>query len=80
MSFDQPIYPPITTRLLRLPEVINIVGLCRATIYNRMRDGTFPKAIPIGGRLVAWPSTDIDKWIDEQITAASDGLIHNDSH
>ncbi len=59
-----------TTRLLRRPEVEQTTGLSRSCIYKRMSEGTFPQAIPLGGRLVAWKSDDIEKWISDRIKAA----------
>ena len=54
-------------RFLRLPDVIAKTGLSRSTIYERMTDGTFPSAINLGGRSVAWIESEIDEWIDAQI-------------
>lgn len=58
------------TKLIRLPGVMERVGLGRSVIYKRMAEGTFPRSIPIGGRLIAWDSTEIDRWIQEQIDTA----------
>jgi prophage regulatory protein len=58
-------------KLIRLPELIDIVGLKRPTIYAAMKAGTFPKPVNIGPRAIAWPSTDIDRWIEERIAAAT---------
>lgn len=55
--------------LLRLPQVKQRTGLGRASIYARMKRGEFPKPIPLGARAVAWPSTDIDAWVQAQIQA-----------
>jgi prophage regulatory protein len=57
-------------KLLRLPEVKANTGLSKSTIYARIAEGTFPKQIPIGPRLVVWVESDIQNWISEQITAA----------
>lgn len=57
-------------RLLRRPEVEHLTGLSRSCIYKRMEEGSFPKAIPIGGRLVAWKESDIEKWINDLLAAA----------
>lgn len=59
-----------TTRLLRRQEVERLTGLSRSCIYKRMSEGEFPKAIPLGGRLVAWKSDDIENWISDRIEAA----------
>ena len=49
-------------RFLRLPAVMNAVGLARATIYKRMKAGTFPKPIQLGPRAVAWDESEIADW------------------
>lgn len=50
------------TTLLRMPDVVARVGLCRATIYNRMKAGTFPAPVQIGERAVAWDASAIAEW------------------
>jgi len=57
-------------RLLRLPQVKAATGLSKSTIYSRIAEGTFPKQIPIGPRLVVWVESDIQNWIAEQVAAA----------
>jgi len=57
-------------KLLRLPEVKATTGLSKSTIYARIAEGTFPKQIPLGPRLVVWVESDIQNWITEQVSAA----------
>ena len=57
-------------KLLRLPQVKSITGLSKSSIYARISEGTFPKQIPLGPRLVVWLESDIQKWISEQVAAA----------
>jgi prophage regulatory protein len=57
-------------KLLRLPEVKQTTGLSKSTIYARIAEGTFPKQIPLGPRLVVWMESDIQNWIAEQVSAA----------
>ena len=57
-------------KLLRLPQVQSATGLSKSTIYARIAEGTFPKQIPIGPRLVVWLESDIQNWIAEQVAAA----------
>jgi prophage regulatory protein len=57
-------------RLIRRSEVIQRVGLCKASIYNRMNAGLFPRPVSIGGRSVAWLESDIDTWITERLAEA----------
>ncbi|MFZ9115024.1 MAG: helix-turn-helix transcriptional regulator [bacterium] len=60
----------IASRLMRLPQVKSMTGLSKSTIYSLMAEGSFPKQIKIGPRLVAWTDSDIQQWIAHQITAA----------
>lgn len=57
-------------KLLRLPQVKQTTGLSKSTIYARIAEGTFPKQIPLGPRLVVWVESDIQKWISNQVAAA----------
>lgn len=62
----------INQKLLRLPQVKASTGLSKSSIYARIAEGTFPKQIPLGSRLVVWVEADIQNWINEQILAARD--------
>ncbi len=60
-------------RVVRMPEVIEITGLSRTTIWRRERDGLFPPPIRLGGehtRAVGWREQDIYDWIDRLSPAA----------
>jgi prophage regulatory protein len=57
-------------KFLRLPQVKQSTGLSKSTIYARIAEGTFPKQIPLGPRLVVWVESDIQNWISEQVSAA----------
>lgn len=57
-------------KLLRLPQVKSLTSLSKSTIYARIAEGTFPKQIPLGPRLVVWVESDIQNWISEQVSAA----------
>jgi prophage regulatory protein len=59
----------LQNKLLRLPEVKATTGLSKSTIYARISEGTFPKQIPLGPRLVVWVESDIQNWISEQVSA-----------
>ncbi|WP_228937885.1 helix-turn-helix transcriptional regulator [Paraburkholderia saeva] len=46
--------------ILRRKQVECEVGLSRSTIYQRIKDGTFPRPIRLGARAVGWRVGDID--------------------
>lgn len=50
-------------RFLRMSEVSNIVGMHRSTIYKRIKSGSFPKAIDVGGRSVRFLESSIKQWM-----------------
>ena len=54
-------------RLIRLPEVMNRVGLSPSTIYRYIQQGKFPTQINLGSRCVVWNSEEIDAWIQEKV-------------
>ena len=49
-------------KIYRLPEVINMTGLSRSSIYLRVSTNEFPKPIKIGRRAVGWPEESIITW------------------
>lgn len=51
-------------RLIRLPEVLEKVGVCRAKVYDMIKQGEFPKPRKIG-RSSLWVNSEIDSWIDQ---------------
>lgn len=55
-------------KILRLPEVKNLTGLARSTIYLRVGNGTFPAPVKLGGdRAVGWIESEIEAWVTAQI-------------
>jgi prophage regulatory protein len=49
-------------RLLRLAEVIKMIGLCRSSIYRYVAEGKFPAPINVGYRSVRWRLSDVLAW------------------
>jgi prophage regulatory protein len=54
-------------RILRRLAVENKTGLKHTSIYDRIRQGTFPRPVPLGKKAVGWSEHDVDDWIREQI-------------
>ncbi len=59
--------PPAQRRLIRLPEVIATVGVCRAEIYRLAAAGKFPRPVPLGPMTSAWDSNEVQAWISARI-------------
>jgi prophage regulatory protein len=49
-------------RLLRLSEVMTMIGLGHSSIYNYVAAGTFPAPIKVGENSVRWKLADILAW------------------
>ena len=56
--------------ILRRPQVEARTGLSRSTIYQRIKDGTFPRPISLGMRAVGWLDSEITAWLAERIKAS----------
>jgi prophage regulatory protein len=62
--------PKTLIHILRLPEVINRVGLKRASIYHAMASSSFPKQIVLSSRAVGWIEEEIEAWLAARVTAS----------
>jgi prophage regulatory protein len=56
----------ISQRMLRLPEVRDITGVSRSSIYKWMDEGKFPPSRQLSERAIAWDSREIAKWVDSR--------------
>ena len=50
--------------LLRLPQVLAMVGLSKSTLYRKVKAGLFPAPIKLSGNLVVWKQEVVMKWIE----------------
>jgi prophage regulatory protein len=58
---------------LRHKQVETRTGLSRSTIYQYIKDGVFPKPVPLGPRAVGWLEAEVSGWIAERVRIARDG-------
>lgn len=52
--------------VLRLPQVISLVGLSRSSIYLAIAKGQFPRQVQLGTRAVGWRRSDIEQWLAQR--------------
>lgn len=57
-------------RFIRLPEVLNVTGLSRASVYRLEKAGLFPRRLKLTENTVAWKLTDIRAWMESRVEAA----------
>jgi prophage regulatory protein len=65
-----------TTALLRLPAVLALVPVSKATLYRWAQAGMFPKprALTPTGSIVAWSAAEVHAWIEGK-EAMNDGTF-----
>ncbi len=49
---------------LRLPDVLKLIPVSRATWYAGIKDGRFPAPIKISPNIAAWKASDIHQLIE----------------
>lgn len=52
-------------RILKRAEVIEITGLSHTTIFQKMKEGTFPKSVAITANRTGWRLSDVNKWMQD---------------
>lgn len=68
-----------TDRLIRMPELLRLTGLRRATVYKRLKDDrTFPRPVPLStstarGAPVAFVLSEVQGWIEARIASREAG-------
>lgn len=63
--------PSLPIRFLRLPEVLERVGVTAVTIWRWEQLGLFPQRRKIGPRLVGWVESELIEWCTQKASQAS---------
>ena len=58
--------------IYRLPAVLEVTGLSKATIYRLLGRGEFPPRVQLSPRCVGWRVADVDAWLEAR--AAGPGV------
>lgn len=53
-----------------LARVSLVVGLGRSSIYQRIKEGTFPRSVSLGLHCVRWRSDQVATWLETQTAQA----------
>ncbi|WP_082833092.1 AlpA family phage regulatory protein [Geobacter anodireducens] len=51
-------------RMIRLPEILNLTGVSRSTIWRWIKAGNFPRPVRMSPGTIGWRSSDVLGWID----------------
>lgn len=58
-----------TQKIVRMSELVNMVGLKRASIYLYIKAGTFPAPLKLGPKASGWLVSEVESWIDGRVNA-----------
>jgi prophage regulatory protein len=64
-----------SVKIVKRPVVESITGLSRSSIYAKMDNDSFPKAVKLGIRSVGWLEHEIQAWIENRISESRSGGI-----
>lgn len=59
-------------RILRLPQVCDLIGLKKTMIYQLEAGGRFPGRVKVGARAVGWLEEELRAWLAERAAARHD--------
>lgn len=62
-------------QIMRLPEVMNTVGLSKPSIYRLMAEGAFPRQVGLGAASVGWLRSEVEAWIAARVSARDAGTM-----
>jgi prophage regulatory protein len=62
-------------RVLRLPQVCSVTGLCRSMIYQLEAEQRFPRRIKIGTRAVGWIEGEVQGWLTQRIEGSRNSRV-----
>ncbi len=55
---------------LRLPKVMAVTGLAKTSLYELIREKSFPPPVRLGTRTVAWVRSEVTQWVAERISSS----------
>ncbi len=53
-------------RFIRMPELLNKIGLSRSQIYRLISAGNFPEQKKVGPKVSVWRESEVDLWMAQQ--------------
>lgn len=53
-------------KIIRLPQVMDAVGLKKTAIYDLIKVGDFPAPIKLGSRASGWLESAVQTWIQKK--------------
>lgn len=57
----------IDPRLLRMKQLVHYTALSRAYLYEKIKEGSFPKGCKVSIGITAWEKSEVDAWLDRRM-------------
>jgi prophage regulatory protein len=67
--------PTMSSKLLRLEEVLARVPISKSSVLRQVSEGLFPRPVRVGERRVAWVEDEIIAWQAERIAARDEPSV-----
>lgn len=61
--------PEQSLRFLRMSQVEEKIGLCKRTIWRKIKAESFPSPVPLGDNSVGFVESEIEEWMQTRIAA-----------
>lgn len=56
-------------KIIRLPAVLDMIGMSKPSVYNMIKRGDFPAPIKLGPKASGWLVNEVQGWIAERMSA-----------
>jgi prophage regulatory protein len=70
MSKQMILNRPITSRLIRKPEIKERFGIPNSTLYDAIKAKQFPAPVKLSARSVGWLEEEVNAWLEARIAAS----------
>jgi prophage regulatory protein len=67
-EMDMTYVPRDPIRILRLPQVLQLTGLGKTTVYELQSRGTFPMRVKLTNHCVGWIAQDVQSWLEYRVS------------
>ncbi|MDA9043973.1 AlpA family transcriptional regulator [Pseudomonadales bacterium] len=54
---------------IRLPAVLQKVGMSKSFVYDLITQDKFPKPVKVSPRISCWVAAEVDQWVQDRIDA-----------
>jgi len=53
-------------RVIRVKELLKVLGIHRQTLYLWMKSGNFPRPIKLAPKCIGWRESTVEKWLQDR--------------